>query len=220
MHVVPDQPGPALSARDADRVSSVLLVHGGLWDGVDAEFFWHRTGVVGGLRRRGFEVLAPDRVVRASSWAAEGAWLAGRVQEPVTVIAGSNGCSAAVRLALARPECVERLILAWPATADDPDVDEFTRRALGELGATAGTIHALLSGGTLRGVRDDEFGALTMPVALLPCVPANPVHQRRTVDALRERLPHARELPGCPEPPRPEFRLDEFLAAVTESNAG
>ncbi len=37
------------------------------------------------------------------------------------------------------------------------------------------------------------------------------------VDALRGLLPHADELPGCPEPPRPDFpaHLDRFLTTVT-----
>ncbi|MET0426239.1 MAG: alpha/beta hydrolase [Actinoplanes sp.] len=175
---------------------TVLLVHGGLWEDMDAERFWHRPGITAGLRQHDVEVLAPDRLDRAVSWADEAAHLAGALPErPVAVVAGSNGCSAAVRLALDRPELVARLLLAWPATAGDPEVDVHAPEGVG----------VMLDGGILRGVDDKELASVTVPVGLLPSVPANLAHQRRTVDALRKAWPHAVELPGCPEPPRPDF---------------
>lgn len=69
---------------------------------------------------------------------------------------------------------------------------------------------------TVRGVADSELPGLTMPVGVLAAVPENPSHQRRTVDTLRQLLPHSQELEGCPEPPLPGFapHLDRFLAAV------
>jgi hypothetical protein len=75
-----------------------------------------------------------------------------------------------------------------------------------------------LVGQTLRGVADAELATLRMPVGALPSAPENPVHQRHTVDALLRRVRHARKLPGCPEPPRPEFPayLERFLTAVTQ----
>ncbi len=185
----------------------ILLIHGGLWDDMDADGFWRRPGIVTGLRQRGIEVIAPDRPPRASSWAAEAEQLSAALPAdgPVTVVAGSNGCSAAVRLALALPDRIERLLLAWPATAGDPHVDARTRQGLTELGAAPHVVDALLTGGILRGVTDDELAGIATPVGVLPAVPENPFHQRRTVDALLRLIPGAVELPGCPEPPRPEF---------------
>jgi hypothetical protein len=133
----------------------------------------------------------------------------------MTVVAGSNGCSAAVRFAVLRPHLVERLVLAWPATAHDPEVDAFTRTALAELGATPAMVDGLLAGETLRGIGDDELRALPMPVAVVPAVPDNPTHQRHTVDAVKA-LTNAVELDGCPEPPRPTFQPAGFVDSVVQ----
>src|ERR1700681_2429090 len=87
---------------------------------MDAGRFWHQPGIVAGLRRHGFEVLAPSRLQQAPDWSAEASHLARSTPRmPVTVLAGSNGCSAAARLALDFPDAVKRLLLAWPATAGD-----------------------------------------------------------------------------------------------------
>jgi pimeloyl-ACP methyl ester carboxylesterase len=180
----------------------------------DAEFFWQRPGVTAGLRQH-VHVVAPDRLRRAASWAAEADHLARHVARPVTVVAGSNGCSAAVRLAVGRPELVERLVLAWPATANDPGVDRFTREALGELGAAPDVVDGLLRGETLRGTTDAELRRLRMPVAVVAAVPDNPAHQRRTVDAIK-RLTGAVELAGCPEPPRDGFQAGGFVNDVVQ----
>jgi hypothetical protein len=224
---------------------TVLLVHGGLWEAVGAERFWGRPGVVAGLRGRGLRVVAPDRPARAVAWGVEADRLAGQLGvssgesfaefgwyggepgwggggAPVAVVAGSNGCSAAVRLALAYPGLVGRLVLAWPATAGDPVVDGETGEWLAGLGATAAVVRALLAGGVLRGVTDVELAGLRMPVGVVPAVPANPVHRRSTVDALLALLPVARELPGCPEAPRPEFapHLAAFVDTVADFITG
>ena len=121
-----------------------------------------------------------------------------------------------MRLALIRPDRVARLLLAWPATAGDPAVDARTRDGLARLGAAPRTVDALLTGPTLRGVTDAELAGITAPVGLLPSVPDNAAHQRHTVDALRQVLPQAVELPGCPEPPRPGFppHAEAFVRAV------
>ncbi len=199
--------------------SAVLLIHGGLWeDGMDADRFWAAPGISAGLEREGIRVLAPNRLHRPPSWDAEVEHLAPALPgHPVSVVAGSNGCSVAVRLALAIPDRIDRLLLAWPATAGDPTVDSRTRIGLTGLGASDQNIRALLDGQTLRGVTDAELATLKMPISVLPSVPENPFHQRHTVDALRRLQPDSDELPGCPEPPRPDFGpyLAQFLASVT-----
>jgi predicted alpha/beta hydrolase family esterase len=199
-------------------VTTLLLIHGGLWDNMDAERFWYQPGVVAGLRQHGFEMLAPDRPHRPPTWSAEADHLSSVLPgQPTTLLAGSNGCSVAIRLAVACPQRIARLLLAWPATAGDPAIDARTRHRLTEQGASPQIIDALLSGETLRGVTDDELSNLSVPVGVLPSAPDNPVHQRRTVDALLRVLPRARELPGCPEPPHPEFpaHARSFLDTVT-----
>lgn len=196
----------------------LLLVHGGLWEDMTAARFWHAPGIVAGLRRGGLAVHAPDRLSRAGRWRDEVNHLAAILPAgQVAVLAGSNGCSAAVRLALDLPARVSRLLLGWPATAGDPVVDARACQHLAGLGASPQTIRCLLTGPTLRGVTDAELASLTVPTALVPAVPANPLHQRSTVDALLRLLPRARELPGCPEPVSPAFsaHLDEFLRNVT-----
>jgi pimeloyl-ACP methyl ester carboxylesterase len=200
-------------------VTTLVLIHGGLWDdGMDAERLWATPGILAGLQRCGCKVLAANRPARAPSWAAEADQLAPTLSDrPVTLVAGSNGCAVAVRLALARPDRIERLLLAWPPSAGDPVVDARVRGDLAELGVSPQVIDQLLAGQTLRGVADAELATLQMSVGVLPSAPENPVHQRQTVDALLRQVRHAKELPGCPEPPHPEFpaHLERFLTAVT-----
>jgi hypothetical protein len=82
----------------------------------------------------------------------------------------------------------------------------------------------LLEGGILRGVTDEELASLTrIPVAVLPSVPENASHQRKTVDALLRSIRGSRELAGCPEPPAPAFStgnsttyLDQLVRTVVE----
>lgn len=202
-----------------DAVTTLFLVHGGLWGESDAERFWHRPGVVRGLRERGFAVLAPDRPRRPADWAEEARYLAGTLPDsPVFLVAGSNGCSAAVRVAALRPGSVRGIVLAWPATAGDATVDRRDREGLAGEGATGPVLDALFTGGTLRGVTDAELAALRVPVGVVPSVPPNPHHQRHTVDALLRLVPGAVELPGCPESPVPWFgeHLRDFIATVVE----
>ena len=198
-------------------MTTVLLIHGGLWEEMNAERFWHRPGIVAGLQHHGVHVLSPDRLRRPQSWTSEAQHLTRLLPDhPVTIVAGSNGCSAAIRLILTEPERVERLLLAWPATAGDSRVDTRTRLGLAELGANPHILDALLNGQTLRGTTDDELACITKPIGVLPSTPENPSHQRRTVDALLHILPTAVELPGCPEPPRPAFppHADSFVRTV------
>lgn len=205
--------------RYPSRNTAILLVHGGLWDDMTADRFWALPGITQGLRQEGFGVLAPDRLRQSPRWPTEAGHLRTFLPEhPVTVVAGSNGCSAAARLGLAFPHLVEKLILAWPATAGDQAVDSRTRVGLAALGASDQDIRALLGGQTLRGVTDDELATLAMRIGVLASVPENPFHQRHTVDSLLRLLPNSEELPGCPEPPSPGFtaHLDRFLDTVTE----
>lgn len=190
---------------------NILLVHGGLHEDMDARRFWGTTGVVSGLKELGLRVHAPDRLAGALDWQAEADHLA-RVlpDEPAVVVAGSNGCSVAVRLALIHPRRIRGLVLAWPATAGDPAIDDRIRDRI------PGKATRLLQGETLRGVRDDELAGLHVPTGVLPSAQPNPAHQRRTVDALLRLLPEARELPAAPEPMRPDFarHKDAFLATI------
>jgi pimeloyl-ACP methyl ester carboxylesterase len=199
-------------------MTTLLLVHGGLWEaGMDADRFWGQPAIVAGLEKRGFDVLAPDRQHQAPDWAAEARHLASALPgRPVTVLAGSNGCSAAARLALDFPGAVAALLLAWPATAQDPAVDAHERHRLAELGASEKVIRSLLAGQTLRGLTDEKLAGLPMPVGVVPSAIANAFHQRRVVDGLLKLVPGAVELPGCPESPRPEFPpyLESFVTAV------
>ena len=200
-------------------MTSLILVPGGLWDDMTAERFWVWPGVVEGLTERGRQVFAPDRPYRAPNWSIEAQSLAGELPEAesVAVLAGSNGCSATLRFALAEPGRVAALILAWPAAAGDPDVDEAERRNLTELGATASDIADLLGGETQRGVTDAELASLRVRTAIIPSTVDGRVHPHRTVDALCGLIPGAVRLPACPETPRPEFAAHrtEFLDAVT-----
>ncbi len=106
---------------------TMLLVHGGLFDPMDGAQFWRAPGVVPDLVAAGYRVLTPDRrfcgrttaPFAAHSWACEASDLLAVVRhaglERVHVVAGSNGCSGALRLALLAPQTVASLALCWPA---------------------------------------------------------------------------------------------------------
>ncbi|WP_202872187.1 alpha/beta fold hydrolase [Kribbella soli] len=211
--------------------ASAFLVHGGLWDAMDAEAFWGTTGITDGLSAalapEDMEVLAPDRPQRASAWDIEVAALGEQLAKrsgPVRIVGASNGCTVAVRLALRFPELVDRLLLAWPATGDDAAANERAHAGMVKRGCPPAAADELLAGGILRGVADAEVASLTrIRVAVLPSVPENPSHQRKTVDALLRSIRGSRELAGCPEPPTPAFRtkndppyLDQLLRTIVE----
>lgn len=199
---------------------TLLLVAGGLWDDMTADGFWVRTGVVAGLVERGQRVLAPDRPYRAPSWSVEAQALSDEVPEAasVSVLAGSNGCSAAVRFALAEPGRVDALILAWPPVAGDPEVDQWQRQTFVDGGATDAVIDELLAGETLRGATDADLAAISVRTAIVPSSVDGRIHPWRTADALCRLIPGAVRLPACPESPRPTFpaHRNDFLDAVTE----
>jgi hypothetical protein len=197
---------------------TLLLIHGGLWEDIGADWFWRRPGILAGFERLGFTVVAPDRLRRPASWAADAEHVLAAVPggEPVTVVGGSFGCSVAVRLALDSPGRVSRMVLAWPASLGDQFAAIRMRASLARLGASARVLNALLGSETLPSATDAELGTIAAPVGVIPALPPDPVHPRGTVDALLRLLPSATELPGCPEAPRPEFppHLESFLASV------
>ena len=198
---------------------TLLLIHGGLWEDIGADWFWGQPGVVAGFERLGFTVVAPDRLRRPGSWAADAGHVLTAVPlggEPVTVVGGSFGCSVAVRLALDSSAVVGRLVLAWPAALGDQFAAIRMRASLSRLGAPTRVLNALLGEETLPSAADAELGAIAVPVGIVPAVPQDPFHLRATVDSLLRLLPSATELPGCPEAPRPEFpaHLESFLDSV------
>lgn len=198
---------------------TVLLIHGGLYEPMDARRFWVEPGVVEGLETRGLRVLAPDRLVGPTSWQEEAAFLANvlakSVVEPVTAIAGSNGCSAALLLALDSPVLVKDLVLCWPvtSTAHDPRSSLWQQicESSGEAAASS-----LLGGETIRGVSDDELRSIVIPVAVMAADPENPIHRHKTVHELLHLLANCRTLPSFPETPRREFpsQVEDYVAAI------
>jgi pimeloyl-ACP methyl ester carboxylesterase len=211
--------------------ASVFLVHGGLWEAMDAEAFWGTTGITDGLSAalapEGMAVLAPDRPQRASAWDVEVAALGEQLAKrsgPVRIVGASNGCTVAVLLALRFPELVDRLLLAWPATGDDAAANERAHAGMVNRGCPPEVADELLAGGILRGVTDEQVASLArIRVGVLPSVPENPSHQRKTVDALLRSIRRSRELVGSPEPPTPAFRmsndppyLDQLLRTIVE----
>ncbi len=200
---------------------SVVLVHGGLYDGMNAQKFWADSGVIESLRAVGVDLVAPNRLRQPSSWKAEGDWLATAIEagnrSGVAVVAGSNGCSAAVRLALDHAHLVERLMLCWPATAGDPVVDELARIIITDE-KTEEAAQNLLAGEPLRGTTKSELAQLQMPCVIYPTIPENKLHRRRTVNALMESLGGAILLGGSPEPVAEEFTAfkDSFVRVIGE----
>ena len=186
----------------------VLLIHGGLAEDMDAERFWMLPGVLAGLRACGFVVAAPDRDTAPASWSAAADAMAAELHGPTSVVAGSNGVSIGVRLALQHRPLVDRLVLLWPATCGDPTVDA----------AMPPEVSHLLTGQTLRGMTDEELARLDVPTAVMASDPANPLHAVGTVDRLVALIPRATRIDvGFPEAPRPEFGpvCDSFVACLS-----
>jgi len=195
------------SSAELPGASALLLIHGGLAEAMDAERFWVVPGVVGALRASGHTVLAPDRDTAPTGWVAGATDLAALVEEPCAVVAGSNGVSIAVRMAVDHPALVEKLVLLWPATAGSARADS----------VVPGHARHLLAGETLRGVLDRELAALSVPVFVMASEPENVFHQHATVDRILDLVQNATRLePGTPESPRPDFapHLDHLIASV------
>lgn len=199
----------------------LLLVHGGLYDDTTALGFWTLSGVTGRLDRHIVDYEARDRPDQPANWNDEAAALAAITESKgwtqVAVVAASNGCSAALRLAADRPGLVRRLVLAWPATAGDVVSDELIRTQIIELGPD-GAAEALLSGETIRGMTDAEIESIGGEVVLWPSVPENQFHQASTVVRLTEILERPLLMAGSPDPTHPEFGrfLDAFVSMLIE----
>ena len=171
-------------------MASVLLIHGGLWEDTGADWFWRRTGVIDGLTERGLTVIAPNRLRRASGWAAEASHIASSLDlptGPVTVVGGSFGCAVAVRLALDFPGLVGRLVLAWPAALGDQFTAIRLRAGLARQGAPSPVLDALLGTETLPSATDAELRTLAVPVGVVPFGTAQPA-----ASPVRGRLAAAR----------------------------
>lgn len=189
------------------RATAVLLIHGGLAEDMDADRFWVRPGIVDALESAGVQVYAPDRNTTPETWTAAADEMAADLDAPTIVVAGSNGVSVALRLAIDHPALVSRLVLLWPATAGDQAVDS----------AVPSSARHLLAGDTVRGTTDAELRSINVPVAVMASDPPNRAHHHRTVDRLVDLMPEAvRITEQFPEPPRPEFAavLEEFTEVL------
>ncbi len=186
---------------------AILLIHGGLAEKIGADRFWVEPGVVAGFTTLGFDVIAPDRNTTPPSWSDAASEIARLLDGPTTIVAGSNGASVALRLAVDHPEWVDRLVLLWPATGGDRALDA----------QVPDNAKHLLTGNAIRGVADAELEQIRMPVSIMASEPENPFHQHHTVDRLLELIGGSRQIvPGFPESVRPEFvdRLADFFDAV------
>ena len=199
----------AVNVQSDDAAPSVLLIHGGLAEDIGAERFWVRPGIAAALEAIGWAVVAPDRNTTPSSWRAAAAEMAEFIEERSTVVAGSNGVSVALQMALDRPELVSRLVLLWPATAGDDVVDQ----------AVPARASHLLAGDTVRGITDAQLRDVQVPVAVMASEPENRVHSHQTVERLVDSITGAIRInEEFPESPRPDFigRLDAFVAVLAK----
>ncbi len=153
-------------------------------------------------------MIVHERPREPTSWSEEAAALAATIadagHERVALVAGSNGCSVALRLLLDQPELVHRVLLCWPATAGDPVVDGLARIIISDVHGSA-TADRLLEGNPIRGVTADELAAITAEVVLYPSMPENTAHQRSTVTQLLATIPGVLLVGGSPEPIHDEF---------------
>ena len=183
----------------------VVLVAGGLYDEppVTAQWFWVETGVAPMLSRRKVEVVVHERPSEPRSWVEEADALAATIEESgherVALVAGSQGCSAAMRLMLDRPELVARTLLCWPATAGNPVIDGLAHTIISDVHDEA-SAEELLAGSPLRGVSADELASVSGEVVVYPSMPESQAHQRSTVSELLSTIPGVMLVGGSPEP--------------------
>ncbi|MDQ2713606.1 MAG: alpha/beta hydrolase [Chloroflexota bacterium] len=127
---------------DLGQGPAVLLIHGGIFEPANGEQFWVQPGIAADLVAAGYRVLVPDRrfcggqtsaLFGAYTWDDEAADFAAVLRdagaERAHIVAGSNGCSAAIRFGLREAARVRSLLLCWPAARDDDDAALFTRTA-------------------------------------------------------------------------------------------
>jgi len=199
--------------------SAVVLVHGGLYEDVDSGTFWGRTGIGAGLQAAGYRVYAPARPPTPRSWEEERDALVGaitsRTSGPVALVAASNGCSVALRAAIDVPDLIEALVLCWPATAGNEEIDADVRQRIMAVvgGATA---DRLLAGQTIRGVLDEELETIGVLVTVVPSPDGDPFHRSETVASLRRLIPNVRIAEATPPAPREDFRhyRSRFIAGL------
>ena len=195
-----------------DPPRGVVLIHGGLYEPIGPEEFWHRPGIVEGLEAAGLRVIAPARLATPDSWAEEVEHLLPSIaladrgrKSRWAVVGGSNGCSLAIRIAIDHRDIFDRIVLCWPATANDPLVDQESPAP-----------KEMILGETLRGVTDSELATIALPVEIIPSNPSNRYHRAETVSRLGSLIPGARIAPGFPESPHPAFRehREAFVASL------
>ena len=199
----------------------VVLIPGGMYDEppMTAATFWEASGVVRGLRGRNVDVVVHERPVVPKTWAEEVDAVVAKIRaaghERVAVVAGSHGCSVALRLLLDHPNLVARTMLCWPATAGDQVIDELARIIITDVHDEA-TASALLAGQPLRGVAAEELGSIDGDVVIYPSMPESKAHQRSTVMELLATMPGSMMVGGSPEPTDDEFfdHCESFVATV------
>ena len=199
----------------------IVLVPGGLYDDppMTGHQFWVESGVAPALAHLGVEFTVHERPLHPSSWAEEAAAINATMDragyDRAGIVAGSNGCSAALRLAIDHPGRVARAMLCWPATAGDPVVDELAAIIIADA-HDANVASDLLTGTPIRGVTPTELAAIGLECVVYPSLPENKVHQRVTVIDLVDAIPDAILVGGSPEPPDDAFGdfLDPFAAVV------
>lgn len=199
----------------------IVLVHGGLYEDMTVDDFWGQSGVLGELRARHLTALAPQRPSQPASWSEEATALLAAIDEAgherVAVVGASNGCSAALRLAIDHPDRVARILLAWPATAGDPVVDEVMRVVIADASSPE-TAAALLAGGVVRGVNDTELAELDIPTVIYPPLVESQSHQRRTLMGILSSVSGSFMVAGGSDPLDADFadHLDTFVTIVEE----
>ncbi|MEO6892720.1 MAG: alpha/beta hydrolase [Ktedonobacteraceae bacterium] len=127
---------------DQGQGPAVLLIHGGIFDPMNGERFWVQPGIAPDLVAAGYRVLTPDRrfcggqtsaLFGVYTWNDEAADFVAVLRdagvERAHIVAGSNGCSAAIRFGLREAVRVSSLLLCWPAARDDDDEVLFARTA-------------------------------------------------------------------------------------------
>ncbi|MDP8908171.1 MAG: alpha/beta hydrolase, partial [Chloroflexota bacterium] len=134
---------------DRGSGDTVLLIHGGLMDPMSGERFWITPGVVDDLVGAGYRTLVPDRRYHAgrttaefsvATWDVEADDMAAVLNaagvERARVVAGSNGCSVAIRLARRHSDLVTTLALCWPARLDNEALQRQFDRSAGVIEAS------------------------------------------------------------------------------------
>ena len=155
------------------------------------------------LARRNVNVIIHERPAEPRSWTEEADALAATIaaagHDRVALIAGSNGCSTAMRLMLDRPELVARTMLCWPATAGNPVIDGLAATIIAD--AHDETVAAaLLAGSPIRGITVDELSEISGEVVIYPSMPESQAHQRSTITELLSTVPGVMLVGGSPEP--------------------